>query len=35
MLQSWRGVEAEGMERRQMASEVARGGQRREWEVVP
>src|SRR5258707_10347352 len=33
MLQSWSGVEAEGVERRWMASEAARGGQRREWEV--
>ena len=35
MLQSWSRVEVEGMERRWMASEVARGGQRREWEVIP
>src|SRR5258705_4153534 len=35
MLQSWSGVEAEGVEQRQKGSEVARGGQRRGREVVP
>ena len=35
MLWSWSRVEAEGTERRKMALEAARGGQRREWEVIP
>src|SRR6266436_9838211 len=35
MLQSWSGVEAEGVEQRQKGSEVARGGWRRGREVVP
>ena len=34
-LQSWSRVEVEGMERRWMGSEAARGGQRRGREVVP
>ena len=35
MLQSWSGVEAEGVEQRQKGSEVARGGWRRGREVIP
>src|SRR5258706_12818719 len=35
MLQSWSRVESEGVERRWMGSEAARGGQRRGREVIP